>query len=107
MFKVFVVILAVSALSTSAFAASPWTEETTYGEQAKAKLAFGVKNLLLGWTDLFSEPEQYHADGRNVFAGIGKGMVDLVTNSVGGILHIVTFPITSLDIPLPDNGVQL
>ena len=38
---------------------------------------------------------------------LDKGVSDFVTNTVGGVLHLVTFPITGLDVPLPDNGVQL
>lgn len=80
---------------------SPWRSEVTYGDQAKSKLGFGAKNLLLGWTELFTEPvEQKSA------LGIGQGLGNAVMDTVGGFLHLVTFPFTSVDVPLPENGVN-
>lgn len=99
-------ILSVLVIST-AFAAednpqnSPWRSEATYGDQAKSKLGFGAKNLLLGWTELFTEPvEQKSA------MGIGQGLGNAVMDTVGGFLHLVTFPLTGVDVPLPENGVN-
>ncbi len=88
------------------FAASPWTEEKTYGDRISGKLAFGLTNTLLGWIDLFAEPNKYANEGKNVWAGVGKGLVDTVVNTVGGALHLITFPIPA-DLPLPDNGVDI
>lgn len=103
---VLLVVLAMCACSTAAFAAaSPWTTETGYQHQALGKLGFGVKNLLLGWVDLFKEPA--NAGSGNLAKGIGKGVVDLVANEVGGALHTVTFFLPQVDVPLPDGGVQL
>lgn len=90
----------------SVFAASPWTEKTTYGEKIQGKLVFGVTNVLLGWTDLFVEPNRYHNEGKNVWAGLGKGLVDTVLNEVGGAFHLVTFLIP-VDFPLPEDGVDV
>ena len=92
---------------TKSYTASPWTHEVGYGQQAIGKLGFGLKNLLLGWTDLFTEPAAAHRDGKSVLNGIGMGLVDAVGNELGGALHLVTFPITVLDVPLPEGGVQL
>lgn len=99
------VALALVFAPSLASAASPWTEKTTYGEKTEGKLVFGVTNALLGWTDLFVEPNRYHNEGKNVWAGLGKGLVDGVLNEVGGAFHLVTFMIP-VDFPLPENGVD-
>jgi hypothetical protein len=72
-----------------------------------SKLGFGVKNLFLGWTDLFTEPKEASQNGEGVLKGIGYGLKDGVENTLGGAVHIVTFPITELDWPLPEGGTQL
>ncbi len=86
---------------------SPWTSEMGYGNQAMGKLGFGVKNLLLGWTTLFTEPKEAADSGGNVFKGIGVGLLHAVGNELGGVAHVVTFPLTQIDVPLPQGGVQL
>lgn len=88
------------------FAASPWTEESTYADRVSGKLQFGLTNTLLGWIDLFAEPNKAANDGSNVWAGVGKGLVDTVVNEVGGAFQLVTFLIP-VDLPLPENGVNL
>ena len=100
------VVLTMLVLPGAAFAASPWADGTTYGDKSMGKLKFGLKNLLLGWTDLFQEPHKAHKEGRNVFGGIGKGLIDTIGNEVGGALHTVTFFIPQIDVPLPENGVE-
>ncbi len=92
---------------TKDYTASPWTHELGYSNQAVAKLGFGVKNLLLGWTDLFREPYDASQSGKNVAAGIGKGLMDTLGNELGGALHTITFPFPQIDVPLPDGGVQM
>ena len=92
---------------TKDYTPSPWTREMGWGNRAGGKLAFGVKNLLLGWTDLFVEPKEAMDAGENVFKGIGIGLKDGIENELGGIVHLITFPITSLDAPLPEGGTQL
>lgn len=99
-------IAAVLLCPASGFAASPWTEETTYGAKIQGKLVFGLTNVMLGWTDLFVEPNRYHNEGKNPWAGMGKGLVDTVLNEVGGAFHLVTFLIP-VDFPLPENGVDV
>ena len=88
-------------------AASPWADEPTWGAQATGKLKYGVTNLLLGWTSLFREPVQAHQAGENVFVGVGRGVWNAVGQTVGGALHAVTFPITQIDVPLPEGGTDL
>ena len=101
-------VICIVALSPAlAFAGSSWTSETTYGAKATSKLDFGMKNLLGGWTTFFSEPAEYHQEGRSMFLGAGTGLLKGLAYTLGGALHTVTFPITALDIPLPEGGVDL
>ena len=100
-----VVILSM-ILAPLAFAASPWTAEKTYGDRVTGKLVFGLQNTLLGWIQLFAVPNQYASAGKNVWSGIGQGLVEATVDTVGGALQLVTFPIPA-DLPLPQNGVDL
>ena len=83
-----------------AFAASPWTTEDTYGEKAVGKLGYGVTNTLLGWTKLFTTPNAYSNEGKNVWSGVGQGVIDLGMTTVLGAAQLVTFFIPA-DIPIP------
>ena len=91
---------------TKDYTASPWTKEVGYKDQAIGKLGFGVKNLLLGWTDLFHEPYEAHQDGKNVLVGIGRGIKDTIENELGGAVHTITFFLPQVDAPLPEGGVE-
>ena len=91
---------------TKDYTASPWTSETGWSSRAVGKLGFGVKNLLLGWTELFVEPKDASASGGNVVAGIGTGIKNALEDTLGGVVHIVTFPIPQIDAPLPGGGVK-
>lgn len=96
-------VLVLMMFSTAALAASPWKEQGgNYGDQTKAKLDFGIKNLLGGWTELLTQP--FKQD--NLGTGLGKGLYNAVIFTIGGLLHTVTFPAPAIDVPLPDNGVQ-
>ena len=104
---VFLLVLAtVGFVQAPVFAASPWTQEATYGAQAGKKLGFGFKNLVLGWTEVFSKPVTYSEEGKNVLEGLGMGLFNGVVYTAGGALHTVTFFIPQIDIPLPNDGVQ-
>ena len=92
---------------TKDYTPSPWTTEVGWANRAKGKLAFGVKNTLLGWTELFMEPKKAIDSGDNFFVGLGMGLKDGVENTLGGIVHLVTFPLTELDAPLPKGGTSL
>ena len=92
---------------TKDYTASPWTHEMGYSNRAMSKLGFGVKNVLLGWTELFTEPKEASQNGDNVLMGIGKGLKNGLEQELGGVVHVVTFPITNLDAPLPEGGTQL
>ena len=101
-----VVVAAVVLLDAPVFAASPWTTEPTYIEKTAKKLEFGLKNALLGWTEIGSETVEYKNSGKNAFQGMAVGLGEAIVYTVGGVLHVATFPIP-LDIPLPENGVQI
>lgn len=92
---------------TKDYTSSPWTSEVGWSNRAISKLGFGVKNLLLGWADLITEPKEAMDAGENFFVGLGRGLMDGIGNEIGGAVHIVTFPITGLDAPLPEGGTQL
>ena len=92
---------------TKDYTASPWTSEVGYSNRAIGKLGFGVKNLLLGWTEIFTEPKSALDEGGNFFVGLGKGLKNGIEQELGGVVHLVTFPITAIDAPLPEGGTQI
>ncbi len=92
---------------TKDYTASPWTSEVGYTNRAIGKLGFGVKNLLLGWTEIFTEPKAALDEGSNFFVGLGKGLKNGLEQELGGAVHLVTFPITAIDAPLPGGGTQI
>jgi len=102
-----VVAVALLAAPMTAWAASPWASEPTYGEQVSAKLKYGLTNALLGWTSLVRTPVQASQEGDNILVGIGRGVWDAVGQTVGGAAHVVTFPITAIDVPLPGGGTDI
>ncbi|MDD3294861.1 MAG: hypothetical protein PHG20_09280 [Geobacteraceae bacterium] len=105
--KIMSLVMVLSMLlAPVAFAASPWTEEKGYGDKISGKLQYGLTNTLLGWIDIFATPNEYANEGKNVWAGVGQGLVDAVTNTVGGAIQLVTFPIPA-DLPLPNGGVDI
>jgi hypothetical protein len=86
---------------------SPWAEEQGWANQARGKFVFGLKNTLLGWTELFAEPYEAAKGGRNIAGGVGQGLLNGLLDTAGGAAHLVTFPITKFDLPLPEGGTQL
>lgn len=98
---------AVVTLSlTKDYTASPWTTEVGYRNQAVGKLGFGLKNLLLGWTDLITEPRETLDAGGNILTGLGVGLKDALENTLGGVVHTVTFFLPQIDAPLPEGGTK-
>jgi hypothetical protein len=96
------VIVLSMLLAPLAFAASPWTEEKTYGEKTVGKLGYGLTNTILGWTKLFSTPNEYSNEGKNVWSGVGQGVIDAGVTTVLGAVQLVTFAIPA-DIPIPSD----
>ena len=109
-FLFFIAVLLLS-LSGIAHAASPWTEGKTYKEKVLGKLDFGFKNLLGGWTELFTEPAKGDPSCKckiqSTARGLGRGIAYAAADTIGGALHILTFPFPQVDVPLPENGVHL
>ncbi len=92
---------------TKDYTSSPWANEVGWSSRAMGKLGFGLKNALLGWTELFTEPKEAMDEGGNFFMGLGMGLKNGLENTLGGVVHTATFAITDLDAPLPEGGVQL
>jgi hypothetical protein len=95
-----VVILSMLLAPMAFAAASPWTEEKTYGEKTVGKLGYGLTNTLLGWTKLISTPNDYSSEGKNVWQGVGQGFIDAGVTTVLGAVQLVTFAIPA-DIAIP------
>ena len=103
---VFAFLATPLALALEPRQASPWTTETTYEGKLTGKLGFGFKNFLFGWTELFSEPYQAYKEKSNVAKGLGRGIGNTIFDTVGGALHIATFPLDKVDIQLPEGGTD-
>lgn len=86
---------------------SAWTKEEGYGNKVLQKFYFGAKNTLAGWTEVISRPEKALKEDKSFWKGLGSGLVIGVVDTVGGVLHLATFPLPQIDVPLPDGGVQL
>ncbi len=85
---------------------SPWAEGKTYGEKVGGKAIFGAKNLLLGWTSLFTEPVKYgyFLEKKKSWEGLCYGISKTVLYTATGAIHLVTFPIP-VDFPNMGEGV--
>ena len=101
------VLMAVFLGATVSFAASPWASGANYQDKVTQKFGFGLTNLVFGWTQIVTQPMDYNKAGKNVFKGAGVGVVNFLADTVGGALHLVTFLVPQIDVPLPDNGVKL
>ncbi|MBI3314018.1 MAG: hypothetical protein HYZ83_07265 [Candidatus Omnitrophica bacterium] len=96
----FSLLISVPAFAAWDFPVSPWTKEKTYTDKTIYKLGFGTMNLITGWTEFLFEPAR-----SGIVKGIPLGTVHVITDMVGGLLHMGTFFIP-VDIPLPDGGVN-
>ena len=105
--KIALLALLLVMLPTLAFAESPWAEQQGYANRAGGKFAFGLENAALGWTEIFSEPVESGKNHENVAVGFGRGLWNTIGDTVGGALHLATFPFTTVDVPLPENGTQI
>lgn len=94
-FVILLVIAVISAFSTATFASER-------GAAAQTKLARGVKNVALGWTEI---PKNIVSTSKqsNAFVGItvgtAKGLFQAVARTVSGVVDVVTFPIGTYDRP--------
>ncbi len=109
-------VVPVKAFQTPAFISTAFQkvetkmeamENSVYLDEAQIKLTTGLSNVLVGWSDILAEPEAALENGTSPWKGLGKGFVDAFANTFGGLIQVVTFPLTQLDIPLPDGGVEL
>jgi len=91
---------------TPEYTPSPWTKEIGYSHRALAKFGFGLQNLLLGWTELITEPGEALQENNSFLVGVGTGIKHGVLQTLGGAVHLATFLVTELDAPLPEGGVQ-
>ncbi|MBI3307474.1 MAG: hypothetical protein HYZ84_06700 [Candidatus Omnitrophica bacterium] len=96
-------IMFVFFVSNSA-SASPWAEEAEYFPRIFGKLGFGLKNSLLGWSEIFIQPTQpkYKTD----WEGFCVGMAAALVETGNGLIHLVTFPIP-VDVPDIGRGVHI
>ena len=102
-------VVAILSSPSVSSAASPWAEQEGYLNRAAWKLDFGLLNLFGGWLEVVREPWRAiknHEGPSNVLKAKARGIGNAVIYTAGGALHLATFPITSLDVPLPGNGVK-
>jgi hypothetical protein len=92
---------------TKQYLPSPWTEHDRYLPRAKGKLIFGAKNALLGCLELYNEPRDARRQNTGFMRGMGRGLVNMLGDTIGGVLHVATFPITAVDVSLPEGGTDL
>ena len=105
--KIALLTLLLATIPVVASAESPWAEREGYANRAGEKFAYGLENTVLGWTELFSEPIESGKAKENVAVGFGRGLWNTIGDTVGGALHLATFPFTTVDVPLPENGTQI
>ena len=105
--KIVLLALLLAMIPAVASAESPWAEQKGYPNRAGGKFAYGLENTALGWTELFSEPVESGKNHENVAVGFGRGIWNTIGDTVGGVLHLVTFPLTTVDVPLPEGGTQI
>ncbi len=86
----------------SAHAASPWADKQGYGPRTGGKLAFGLKNTLLGWMTPWAEAKnpKYSKEWVGFSAGFGEGLI----NTGAGVVQLATFLIP---VDFPDIGYGL
>lgn len=92
---------------TQEYTASPWTNEVGYVDRAREKFIFGSKNTLLGWLEMYNEPRDMANQQGNILVGFGHGLKNMVGDTLCGAIQVTTFPITSVDVPLPEGGTDL
>ncbi len=109
--KGLVLFLFLLFITSAVYAAdpSPWTKETTYGSKAWAKFKYGLSNLGFGWTEILSRPFDSVQSGSvyDMVMGLPYGLWNGLGDTLGGAAHLLTAPVTSLDIPLPDGGIDM
>ena len=85
--------------------ASPWAAKKEWSDRAMGKLLYGAKNMLLGWTEIITELDEAMWVGERADVGFMRGLWNATGQTLGGAYHVLTFPHTSWDLPLPEGGV--
>jgi len=99
--KTFAIPLAAFLICQTAYA-SPWAEKKSYGEKTAGKFLFGLKNATLGWTEIFTEPQEHKYQlQRAEWEGLCNGISKSVFYTANGLIHLATFPIP---VDFPDMG---
>lgn len=98
--KVLVLMMGIMFISGAAMA------EDSYGDRVRAKLDYGLKNLLGGWTEIITEPLQAKENGECMFTGLGNGIMNAVSYTLGGALHTATFIVPDIDVDIKDGGID-
>ncbi len=101
--KAIAFLAVLTLISGSAFAASG----ESYGDKAKDKLVYGLKNLALGWTEILQETGEAVQAKTCPIKGLGNGVYNAVGDTVGGALHVVTFFAPDIKVPLPEGGTDI
>jgi len=74
--------------------ASPWASKESYGGKTAGKFLFGLKNSLLGWTEIFTEPEDHKYDLKKTgWEGLCNGISKTAFYTAGGLIQLATFPV--------------
>lgn len=101
--KTFAILLSLFLICQTAYA-SPWAEKESYGGKVLGKFLFGLKNATLGWTEIFTEPQEYKFKlQRSEWEGFCNGMAKAVFYTANGLIHLATFPIP-VDFPNMGEG---
>ncbi|HAM41058.1 MAG TPA: hypothetical protein DDX89_03960 [Candidatus Omnitrophica bacterium] len=95
------------AKTTTPWKGSYWTREVGQGTRVKAKFAFGLTNVVFGWTKLVTEPWEAFRRKQSIGRGVAEGVWNAIGDTVGGAVHLVTFPVTRIDVPLPEGGIPV
>lgn len=98
--------MAVFFLSSTSAQASDWAQESGYCDKTKGKFVYGVKNTLLGWTALFTEPykAKYQTPPGKPWQGFCVGAARAVVYTASGMIQLVSFPVP-VDFPNVGKGV--
>lgn len=103
--KSFLCLVIVTVLfASTGHAASPWAKEPTYWGKTRGKLAFGLKNSLLGWMAPWAQARssKYKTEWEGFSAGFGEILVD----TSAGLVQLATFFIPA-DFPDIGHGLPI
>ena len=85
---------------------SNWKKEPAYVDRAFGKLTYAAWNFMFGWMELGTKPYEAAAVGNSVVIGLVKGVFNAVFDELAGFANMLTFPITAVQVPYPDGGIE-